>query len=242
MEEVYLPPPSPPPLSQTHLRLLVFVHGANCSSPHPGPLSSASHQPEGSGREWGWAGAALGWVRAGGWGRGFNARCMSGVGHATLDTSCFCLPPTPPCLTSFINVPNCEASARSGGLWWLVYFHGPRWKHCSPWSPVSLTTQGLQASSALLRHTESQERGCTTFIVSQHLWFPSLPTPSQGKGMRLPSCPRAPAWPGSVLLATCGGMTASGAGETVGTTILSPGRAWAPTQQELGPHPLNHPF
>lgn len=149
-------------------------------------------------------------------------------------------PPPPPCLTSFINVPNCEASARSGGLWWLAL----PWAKMEALQPLvpCVTTQGLQASSALPRHTESQERGCTTFIVSQHLWFPSLPTPSQGKGMRLPSCPRAPAWPGSVLLATCGGMAASGAGETVGTTVLSPGRAWAPTQQELGPHPLNHPF
>lgn len=185
-------------------------------------------------------GCCSGLGRGRGWGRGFNARCMSGVGHATLDTSCFCLPPPPPCLTSFINVPNCEASARSGGLWWLAL----PWAKMEALQPLvpCVTTQGLQASSALPRHTESQERGCTTFIVSQHLWFPSLPTPSQGKGMRLPSCPRAPAWPGSVLLATCGGMAASGAGETVGTTVLSPGRAWAPTQQELGPHPLNHPF
>lgn len=66
----------------------------------------------------------------------------------------------------------------------------------------------------------ARERGCTTFIVSQHLWLLCLPTAAQGKGMRLPSCPRAPAWPGSVLLATCRGMTPRGAGERVGTTFL----------------------
>lgn len=88
----------------------------------------------------------------------------------------------------------------------------------------------------------AREKGCTTFIVSQHLWFPCRPTPAWGKGMRLPSCPRAPAWPGSVLLATCRGMTLRRAGEIVGTTVLSPGRSWALKQEELGPHPLPHIF
>ena len=77
----------------------------------------------------------------------------------------------------------------------------------------------------------ARERGCITFIVSHHLWFPCLPTPARHKGMRLPSCPRAPAWPGSVLLATCRGMTSRGAGERMCTTFL-PGRGWAPTQEE----------
>lgn len=122
------------------------------------------------------------------------------------------------------------------------HFQGPNGKHCRPWCPVSLITQGLRATSALPHHTESQGTGLYHFIVSRHLWFPCLPTPAQGVGTRLPSCPGAPAWPASVLLATCRGMTRRGAGQTVGTTVLSPGRAWAPTQEELGPHPLPHPF
>ena len=151
-------------------------------------------------------------------------------------------PPTPPCFTSFINVPNCEASASSGGLnGWR--FQGPRWrKHCRLWFPASLTLRGLQVSSALTFNTESQEWSCNFFYCLPTPRVPSLPTRSQGKSMCPPGCLRAPAWPGSGLLATCRGMTVSGAAETVGTTFLSPGRALVPTQEELSPHPLTHPF
>lgn len=63
--------------------------------------------------------------------------------------------PTPLCFTSFINVPNCVASARNGGLWWLA-LSWARYKHYSPRSPVSLTAQRLQARSALPHHSERQ--------------------------------------------------------------------------------------
>lgn len=127
------------------------------------------------------------------------------------------------------------ASAKSSDLRWLA----------RPWGQLRSTVvlgplchslyRVFQASSALLHHTESQEKGYTTFIA-----FPLPPLPAQGKGMCLPSCPRAPAWPGSVLLATCRGITLRGAGEKVGATIL-PGRTWAPTQEER-PSPSAPPF
>lgn len=84
------------------------------------------------------------------------------------------------------------------------------------------------------------ERGCSTFIVSQHLWFPRAPAPAQDKDTSLPSCPRAPAWPGSVLLATCRGMTPRGAGERMGTTFL-PWQSLS-THTGAGPAPSASPF
>lgn len=69
-------------------------------------------------------------------------------------------------------------------------------------------------------HTESQGKGLHHFYCLPTPLVPPPPTPARDKGMRLPSCPRAPAWLGSVLLATCGGMTPRGAGERVGTTFL----------------------
>lgn len=84
------------------------------------------------------------------------------------------------------------------------------------------------------------ERGCSTFIVSQHLWFPRAPAPAHDKDTSLPSCPRAPAWPGSVLLATCRGMTPRGAGERMGTTFL-PWQSLS-THTGAGPAPSASPF
>lgn len=75
----------------------------------------------------------------------------------------------------------------------------------------------------------AREKDYTILLSLNTSGSPAPPTPAQGMGTRLPSCPRAPAWPGSVLLATCRGMTRRGAGERVGTTVLSPGRAQEPT-------------
>lgn len=126
------------------------------------------------------------------------------------------------------------------------------------WSSVAGTSMGQVRSTVtldLLCHSlhrgsrqvlpsyvtqRARERGCITFIVSQHFWFPCAPTPAQDKDTSLPSCPRAPAWPGSVLLATCRGMTPRGAGERMGTTFL-PWQSLVPTQEQ-GPHPLPHSF
>lgn len=174
-------------------------------------------------------GAAPVWVREGGsGGGGLNARHMSGVCHAALDM--LLSPPPPPCFTSFINVPNCVASARSGGLWWLAL---PRAKMKVLQPLVPCVTHYSGALGKLCPPTSHREpgKGPYHFYCLPILPVPLPPTPSQGKGMRLPRCPRAPAWPGSVLLATCRGMTASGARERVGTTFFSPGRAWAPTEK-----------
>lgn len=150
-------------------------------------------------------------------------------------------PPTPPCFTSFINVPNCEASSSSGGLWWLAL---PGAKMEALQALVPCVTHSVGAPDEFCPPMSHREPGkeLYLFYCLPTPWVPSLPTPSQGKGMCPPGYLRAPAWPGSGLLATCRGMTMSGAGETVGTTFFSPGRALVPTQEELSPHPLTHPF
>lgn len=198
--------------------------GADCSGLLSGPLSSASHQPKGSGRGWGGGCCSgLGLARMGGGGlctvRVWCLSCHS-------DTSCFCLSPTLPVLHLFINVPNCEASASSGGLWWAGASRGQDGSTAGFGSLRSLTLWELLDGSALPCHTESQERSCTFFIVSQHPG-PLLPT-SQGKGM----CPGylSRHLPGLVLPpATCRGMTMSGAGgDSVGTTFLPLAEPWCP--------------
>ena len=87
-------------------------------------------------------GAALGWVWQGGL-RRRGLKCTVHVwclschsGHLMLLS-----PPTPPCFTSFINVPNCEASASSGGLWWLVL-------------PGAKMEEALQALVPCVTHSE----------------------------------------------------------------------------------------
>ena len=176
----------------------------------------------------------------GAWRRGLkcavHVRCLScHPGHLMLLS-----PPTPPCFTSFINVPNCAASARSGGLWWLALL-GAKMEALQALVPC--VTHSAGAPGEFCPPTSHREPGkeLYLFYCLPTPRVPSLLTSSQGKGMCPPGYLRAPAWPGSGLLATCRGMTVSGAGETVGTTFLSPGRASVPTQEELGPHPLTHP-
>lgn len=121
------------------------------------------------------------------------------------------------------------------------HFQGPNRKRCSLVSCVAYYTGAPSNFCPPTSHREPGKRTVPLYCLPTPL-VPLPPTPAQGTGTRLPSRPRAPAWPGSVLLATCRGMTWRGAGERVGTTILSPGRAWAPTPGRAGSSPSAPPF
>lgn len=133
-----------------------------------------------------------------------HARCMSGVYHATW---------TP------------HASVSPTHLLYIFYKCAKLCGLCQEWWFSSAGTslgqaestvasgpchslQGLQARSVLPQHRETEMSG-STFIVSQYLWFPCLPTLPEVKAHTFQAV-HGTTWPGSGLLVTCRGMMPCG--------------------------------
>lgn len=186
-------------------------------------------------------GAALSWVWQGMGGGGLSARCVFGVCHATLGHLMLLSPPTPPCFTSFImcqTVRLLPVVVVFGG--WR--FQGPRWKHCRHFG--SCVTHSVGAPGRFCPPMSHREPGkeLLPFLLSPNTSGPPPSLPPPRVGMCPPGYLRAPAWPGSGLLATCERNDYEWGWGNSGYHIPLPWQSLGAHTGELSPHPLTHPF